>query len=116
MIKHAPIKPVETRRKVSLGEWRNEGRKLFGEDIKGWQFQCPVCKGIQTANLFRKHNIDPNGKVYFSCIGRWVNNIGCDWTLGGLFLIHTLEVQNEAGEYCPVFEFAKQVTAKAESK
>ena len=61
---------------------------------------------FKTAEDFRSKNIDPDGVVYFSCIGRWVPGIGCDWTLGGLLRIHTLEVINGQGDKIPVFEFA----------
>lgn len=37
--------------------------------------------------------------IGFSCIGRFNNKrTGCDWTLGGLFRIHELEVITDDGE------------------
>jgi hypothetical protein len=43
--------------------------------------------------------------VFMSCEGRYTKGVGCDWTLGGLFRIHTLEVVRE-GDVVPCFEFA----------
>jgi len=38
---------------------------------------------------------------------------GCDWTLGGLFRIHTLEVIDAEGKPHPMFEVASPEEAKA---
>lgn len=69
----------------------------------------------------------------FSCIGRFLNSgsafggreqkkrkntnpIGCDWTLGGLFHIHTLEVVDEEGRHHMKFEPASPEIAQAHFK
>jgi hypothetical protein len=72
-----------------------------------WLFVCPQCKQIQSLKDFVENNVpEPTTKFYYSCIGRWVENRGCNWTLGGLFQIHETEVISEDGDKVPVFEFA----------
>lgn len=87
-------------------DWIAELKKRFGNDAKNWAFKCPQCGHIQTIQDFIDHKIDePESKVMFSCIGRYVKNIGCDWTLGGLLKIHTYSVFCN-GKVSPVFEMA----------
>jgi hypothetical protein len=96
---------VSGRQQMSLDEWIAEGTRRFGEDKSQWKFKCAHCGHIQRAQDFKEIEMDPSGYVYFSCIGRWKQDVGCDWTLGGLFQIHTLEVLQD-GKVTPVFEFA----------
>jgi len=92
---------------IELEEWLKKGESLFGPNKKQWKFKCVMCGEIQTAQDFIDHGIkDPEMKVHFSCIGRWVEGRGCDWTLGGLFTLHTTTVVNSEGIKVPVFEFA----------
>lgn len=92
---------------LTFPEWQKKAIDLYGEDIKKWKFRCPACKEIQTLQDFIDHNIpDPDTLFYFSCIGRWVEGRGCNWTLGGLFPIHQTEVIDELGQEHPVMEFA----------
>ena len=101
------IKPVTSRIQVDLKEWKEIATKKFGADKKNWKFKCPACGGVQSLADFIENNVpDPDGKFYFSCIGRWVQGRGCDWTLGGLFQIHNTEVKTPEGDIVPVFDFA----------
>lgn len=71
-------------------------------------FLCPNCGTLQSANDLIKSGA---GKDFteiapylgFSCIGRWDNSKGCDWSLGGLFRIHELEVIDDKGKIHPYF-------------
>lgn len=83
-------------------------------------FRCPLCKTIQCANdlinVGAGKTFDEVEKYLgFSCVGRWTNagpakkngesnGKGCDWTLGGLFRLHELEVVTPDGEKHPRFE------------
>ena len=59
----------------------------------------------------------------FSCFGRWTHQKpppkekgtqhGCNWTLGGLFQCHDLEVVTPDGKKHPRFELATQAEAQA---
>lgn len=95
-------------KKLTLQEWREIGISKFGEEIKQWKFQCVRCNQVQSFQEFIDAGIpEPENKFYFSCIGRWVKDRGCDWTLGGLFRLHSTEVISEDGKPVPVFEFAE---------
>lgn len=79
-----------------------------GLPIEQVKFICPRCKTIQCAQDFIAcgigETIDEVEKyVAFSCIGRFSKDVGCDWTLGGLFQIHELEVLTADGELHPRF-------------
>ena len=87
-------------------EWRQQGLELFGPEKKKWRFKCVRCGHIQTPQDFIDINQDPNGLVFFSCIGRFKKGVGCDWTLGGLFQLHKKEViAEDGGKAIPVFLF-----------
>ena len=101
------IRPVSNRVQVDFETWKKNGAEKFGADKKNWKFKCPSCGGVQSLSDFIENNVpEPDGKFYFSCIGRWVKGRGCDWTLGGLFQIHNTEVITEDGAIVPVFDFA----------
>lgn len=113
---------------MSAAEWRAEGERRFGADPRKWVFVCPSCGTHQSAeDFYTKARMQRgtgalNGYLGFSCIGRWTGagphdpnkpaGRGCDWTLGGLFRIHTLEVIDEEGGRHPRFEFADVVEAE----
>lgn len=105
-MQHKAISPAEITT-IQISKWRERGKLLFGESPENWRFKCPRCGESQTLAEFRQNKIEnPEGKFYFSCIGRWVEGRGCDWTLGGLLQIHRTEVIDEEGSVFRVFEFA----------
>ncbi len=96
-------------RVLTIDEWRKEGTDKFGDRWSLWKFQCVKCGNIQCGKDFESIGLTPEEiekVVFFSCIGRWKKDVGCDWTLGGLFRIHKLEVTNAEGVPIPAFEFA----------
>jgi hypothetical protein len=93
-------------------------------------FRCPMCGTVQSAADFIKANagkdLDEVDKwLGFSCIGRFTDagphkkgtppGKGCDWTLGGLFKIHELQVEHE-GELHPRFEICTPEEAQEHMK
>lgn len=91
---------------------------------------CPICKTVQSMASLVKAGANPEEAermIGFSCEGRLTNagpmpnkpsakrkaQRGCDWSLGGLFKLHTLEVIDEEGEKHPRFEIATEEAAKA---
>jgi len=93
---------------ITHEDWLVEGKRRFGPDNRYWRFVCPSCGAEQTAQDFLDCGVDPaeiGRLIGFSCIGRFAKDKGCDWSLGGLFKIHKVEV---AMKDCsrPVFEFA----------
>ncbi len=86
---------------MTLAEFKAKGKELYGDNYIDWKFECPSCHHPQSAKDWEDNKIDKDtiqNQLGFSCIGRHVENIGCDWTLGGLFQIHTLEVIDDDGE------------------
>lgn len=82
-------------RVLTQEEWLKEAASLFGRDPRKWKFRCVKCRGVQTIQDFLDAGISEEEalkRVHFSCIGRWVKGRGCDWTLGGLFQVHKVEV------------------------
>lgn len=98
-------------------------------------FVCPVCGTVQSmASLVAAGCPKDKVESYigFSCEGRWTGAgpwpsggdrsakglrrtyPGCDWTLGGLFRIHRLEVvMPDRAEPQPCFEIASPEQAQA---
>lgn len=102
---------MSDRRQITLREFIAEGEKRFGEDRRKWLFLCPSCGTVQSSEDFRsvgQSDKEINRNIAFSCIGRFDETKGCDWTLGGLLRIHTLEVlPPDGGDPQPYFEFAQ---------
>lgn len=83
---------------------KNQGKDRV-EDVT---FKCPRCGTLQSAQDLIDagvgSNLDEVEKyLAFSCVGRWSKDKGCDWTLGGLFKLHELEVITPDGERHPRF-------------
>jgi len=82
--------------------------KSQNKDILDVTFQCPRCKTLQSANDLiaagAGKNLDEVERyLAFSCIGRFDKSKGCDWTLGGVFQFHELEVIDSHGKVHPRF-------------
>jgi hypothetical protein len=91
---------------------------------------CPMCGRVQSmrdlvAAGAGKSVDDVERFIGFSCIGRWTDagpprntkdGKGCNWTLGGLFKLHDLEVVDENGQAHPRFEIASPEQAQAHAK
>ncbi len=93
---------------LTLDEFQS---RLIAQNVprKHYTFICPMCGTLQSATDLIKvgagENFDEVEKyLAFSCIGRWTHanpppvtdkkgtQIGCNWTLGGLFSCHDLVV------------------------
>ena len=88
---------------------------------------CPMCGTPQSANDLiaagaGKTLEDVEVYLGFSCVGRWTgagsprkeqDGKPCNWTLGGLFSFHNLEVVTPDGERHPRFEVATPEQALA---
>lgn len=117
-------------RQITQKEFLNELERQGAPDRAKLCFKCPMCGTIQcAADLIAagagKAFDDVVSSLGFSCIGRFTHHKpppkkedfgsqdGCNWTLGGLFQMHTLEVIMDSGEKMPVFEVATPDEAKA---
>lgn len=103
---------MEQIKSYTMDQWNAEGVKRFGENVDNWLFVCPKCKTIQSVKELKE--VTPEGEdwrsyIAFSCIGRFnKEKKGCNWTLGGLFRIHTAEIVHEKSIPRPIFEFAEE--------
>lgn len=78
--------------RMTIQEWREEGIRRFGNNIKNWKFRCPACGHVASVSDFAElgKNFD---SAYRECIGRVKgkgssrlgDNSGCNWTAYGLF-------------------------------
>jgi hypothetical protein len=106
----ARVKPEPLPRlRIGRDAWMAIAAELFGADPRAWRFACPSCGHEQSHNEVksRKSDIgDTSGWIYFACEGRHVAGVGCDWTLGGLFQIHSLEVMEDSGRAVQCMRFA----------
>lgn len=102
------------RRTISYKDFIAELKQAAaGNGITSVRFVCPHCKTPQSAKdlieVGAGKDFDEVEKYLgFSCIGRFTNDRGCDWTLGGLFQLHELEIILEDGTVCPRFEIYKE--------
>lgn len=118
-------------RTITLEGLRQEARAQGVSDRRHIAYRCPVCNTIQSADDLINAGA---GKTYddveifagFSCVGRFTGKgpfksgdgagAGCDWTLGGLFKIHKLEVAMPDGRKLPIFELATPEEAQAHER
>ena len=76
-------------------DWQNEGRRLFGNDVRKWRFVCPMCGKEYSVGEFMEAGGDGPNSAYQECIGRYLhagppdkekgNPNGCNWCAYGLF-------------------------------
>ena len=89
--------------------------------------KCPMCGCVQSArdliSAGAGDSFDAVEKYLgYSCVGRFTgagsprkapDGKACNWTLGGLFALHKLEVVSEDGKKHPRFEVATPDEARA---
>jgi len=89
---------------------------------------CPMCGTVQSARDLIEAGAgatfeDVEPYIGFSCVGRFTGagpatdsekrRNGCDWTLGGFFQLHELEVIDDDGKAHPRFRVATPEQAQA---
>ena len=111
---------------MTLKEWKQRGKELFGTDPKSWRFVCPSCGNIQTPQDFinLKEDVSPE-TAYFSCLGRWTGHMDahmfpkdggpCNYAGGGLLGLNPIPVIAE-GKVLHVFRFDESEKEKVDEK
>jgi len=109
-------------------EQYHEAMKAQGVGLRNFlAVKCPMCQTVQTAadliSAGAGADFDAVEKyLAFSCVGRFTgagsprkkpDGKPCNWTLGGLFSCHKLEVVTPDGEKHPRFELATPEEAQA---
>lgn len=69
--------------KQTLEEWKQEGLDRFGS-VDEIVFTCPKCGRHTKVKEFRKFTDDIN-VAYQECLGRYTDEIDCNWAAYGLF-------------------------------
>lgn len=107
-------------KKLTLIEFHAQAKaqNVIREDVA---FICPMCGTVQSSRLLISEGV---GACYetvktiigFNCVGRFTGKgspsvekgkgHGCNWSLGGLFHMHELEVITPDGKIVPCFELA----------
>lgn len=116
-----------TIRRITVDEFHAEIRAQGAPTRRDVAFKCVVCGTVQSMNSLIAAGAGANEEeveqfVGFSCVGRWTGagphrdgakpGAGCDWTLGGFFRLHTVEVITSDGPN-PIFELASPAEALA---
>lgn len=111
--------------KLTFEEFRS-AVKAQGVDRINYAFKCPMCETVQSASDLISASAGADFEsvekyLGFSCVGRFTgapsprkNPDGkpCNWTLGGLFKTHKLEVLTPDGKSHPYFEVASPEEVK----
>lgn len=58
----------------TVPEWQEEGARLFGSDMAGWQFVCPACGNVAAIRDYTLLKA-PQNKIGRACIGLFVPGI-----------------------------------------
>lgn len=90
----------EGAKEITLSEYHNALKRQDVDRIEDTKHVCPRCGTVQTPQNLIDAGVgetmeDVQQFVGFSCVGRWTDEMGCDWTLGGLLKIHDLVVVDE---------------------
>lgn len=110
---------------LKLEDFRSQIKAQGVSDRIHAAFQCSMCKTVQSMASFANAGVDfetAKMAIGFSCIGRFMGGKSprkvpdgnpCNWTLGGLFRFHGVEVIDDDGNAHPHFELATPEEAQA---
>lgn len=107
-------------RRISVAEFHAEIKAQGASSVENVKFVCPMCGTEQSARDLIAAGAgstleDVEKYLGFSCVGRFTgagsprnkpDGKPCNWTLGGLFKTHKLEVVTDDGKAHPRFELA----------
>lgn len=95
-------------------EWLEKGHELYGEDREKWEFVCPLCGHVQSAESMIENNPGMDeGDIYRTvnqnCESRFNNSVQCRWRLGFIKYYFGIVVKTDEGQY-KSFAFADMDT------
>lgn len=111
------------KRKVyeSIEEWKAEGKRRFGDDLKAWKYVCPMCGHVASVQDFINAGIsedDALDDAFQECLGRYTgkgtpkkgDSSGCNWVAYGFLGIPNGKgciVITGEGKGAELFDFAE---------
>ena len=112
---------------MTLEEFRAALKVQGMPDRTHYAFKCPACGTVQSAEDLIAAGAgssfdEVEQYLGFSCVGRFTgagsprkeaDGAPCNWTLGGLFKLHSLEVVTPDGKHHPHFAPATPAEAQA---
>lgn len=114
-----------SRETISVDEFRMRLKAQAVSSRTHAAVKCPMCATVQSIQSFICAGTEPEQAekfIGFSCVGRVTgapaprkepDGEPCNWTLGGLFRMHDLEVVDEDGTKHPHFVIASPEEAQA---
>jgi hypothetical protein len=107
---------------LKFDDWKAEGVKRFGPDMKEWRFKCPVCGHVQTPRMFHEAGVHAD-RVTSECFGRHLPKeqrggfskdhsnpkikSPCDYSAYGFFKLSPCEIEFPDGKKVECFGFAE---------
>lgn len=115
---------------ISIERYRELLAAQGVDDPLDYAVKCPACGTVQSRRDYASAGAAPDAIASmfgFNCIGRFTGRGGdptpggndgqcCNWTLGGLLSIHTMEVVQGTQQRFPVFEPATPEEAQAHAR
>jgi hypothetical protein len=118
---------MDTIKRMTVEEFHAALKAQGMTSREDFAFVCPLCKCVQSARDLIQAGAGADFEsiekyLAFGCVGRFTgaksprakpDGKPCDWTLGGFFRLHRLEVITEDGQAHPRFELATPEQAQA---
>ena len=106
----------------SIEEWKAEGKRRFGDDLKAWKYVCPMCGHVASVQDFINAGVSEDDALNGACqecLGRHTgkgapkkgDSSGCNWAAYGFFGIYNGKgciVITVEGKGAELFDFAEE--------
>lgn len=108
---------VET---ISVREWVERGRRIYGEPVTDWRFRCPACGNVTSPRDWIEAGVLSEGDPTSECIGVYIGGIKpftgkqfeegrpCQYRANGRTRLSDLRVVQSHGRVMETFRFADE--------
>lgn len=109
------MKTITIDEKITVDEWFEKGKSLFGPDREDWRWKCPLCGHTASSKEYLDAGA-PEGAIGYSCIGRFLDKPKpafvkgpgpCDYAGGGLFEFNPITIIDHNQRDHHYFEFGE---------
>lgn len=103
-----------TPKRILFEDWIKKGMRLYGNERDAWQFKCPQCGHVQSAQSVREHNPGVDSGKPAIWLRNWVS-IHCEGNLSSWHgcsyqelkaQLHSVYIVMDDGRELYVFPFA----------